>query len=90
MGSRGRAPGAVRYSAWLGDGLLLRLSNMIRVNSDVTVVGKLNNDPIRSFSQILQADDLRNVSMGSRRLWQRAEKRGNLIIVLDAAETHRR
>ena len=63
---------------------------MVRVNSDVTMTSKINNDPIRSIPRVLQADDLRNVGIGSRRLRQSAEKRGNLVIVLDTAETHRR
>ena len=49
---------------------LLRLRDMMRANSDVTVVGKINEDPILSVSDILQADDLRDVRIGARRLWQ--------------------
>ena len=61
---------------------------MMGPNYHVTVGGRINDAPICSTSQVLQADDLRNVSVGARRWWLRAKKRSDLGKVLDAAEKH--
>lgn len=61
---------------------------MVRLNFNVPVAGQINDNPIRSICQILQINDLRDAGIRSGRPWQRPEKRGYLIEVSDAAETH--
>ncbi len=65
---------------------------MVTVNSDGAVTIKFNDDPTQpiSSSSESQPDNLCDVGIGSRWLRQSAEKRGNLVVVLNAAETHDR
>lgn len=61
---------------------------MMRVNSNLTVVDKIDDDPIRSVSHKMQADDIGDVSIWAWWLWQSAEKRCDIVKIFDASESN--
>lgn len=56
----------------------------------MTIIDKIHDNRVSSVSHVLYADNLGDVGIGLWTGWQPTKERGDLIVVLDATEPHRR